>query len=130
LQTSGLRLQGFRLQGASRGFKALVNPMAYDKIARQRERRAEQRGAKKALEARLQTLKTSGASSHIRGDVCAAKVAKRRPRNAQAENQFVVVQTIQPAFPSDALIATGPRQIGQYDPPTRWHRWREHDIII
>ena len=98
--------------------------MAYDKIARQRERRAEQRAAKLALHARLQTVRASTASS-------LAEVAKLRQRNNQAENQFVIVQTIQPAFPSDTLTATGPRQIGQYDPPTRWHRWNnsEHDII-
>jgi hypothetical protein len=40
--------------------------MAYDKIARQRERRAEQRAAKLALQARLQP---STASSFTRSDV-------------------------------------------------------------
>ena len=102
--------------------------MAYDKIARQRERRAEQRAAKLALQARLQP---STASSFTRGDVYTAKGAELRPRNNQAENQFVVVQTVQPASLGDTLNATGPRQIGQYDPPTRWHRWNnsEHDII-
>jgi hypothetical protein len=96
--------------------------MAYDKIARQRERRAEQRAAKLALQARLQKVQASTAPS-------LAEVTKLRPR--KAENQFVIVQTVQPASPSDTLPATGPRQIGQYDPPTRWHRWNnsEHDII-
>src|SRR5262245_36938095 len=105
--------------------------MAYDKIARQRERRAEQKAAKFALQARRQTLQASTASSLTRGDVYKAEVAKLRQRNNQAENQFLIVQTVQPASPSDTLTATGPRQIGQYDPPTRWHRWNnsEHDII-
>jgi hypothetical protein len=102
--------------------------MAYDKIARQRERRAEQRAAKLALQAPLQP---STASNLTRGDGYNAEVAKLRPTNNQAENQFVIIQTVQPAAPSDTLTATGPRQIGQYDPPTRWHRWNnsEHDII-
>jgi hypothetical protein len=105
--------------------------MAYDKIARQRERRAEQRAAKKALQAPVQTLQAATPSGLTRGDVYAAEVAKLRQRNYQAENQFVIVQTVQPASPSDTLTATGPRQIGQYDPPTRRHRWNnsEHDII-
>jgi hypothetical protein len=105
--------------------------MAYDKIARQRERRAEQRAAKLALQARLQALQAATPSGLTRGDVYAAEVAKLRQRNYQAENQFVIVQTVQSASPSDTLPATGPRQIGQYDPPTRWHRWNnsEHDII-
>jgi hypothetical protein len=105
--------------------------MAYDKIARQRERRAEQRAAKLAPQARLQTLRAATPSGLTRGDVYAAEVAKLRQRNNQAENQFVIVQTVQPASPSHTLTATGPRQIGQYDPPTRWHRWNnsEHDII-
>jgi hypothetical protein len=105
--------------------------MAYDKIARQRERRAEQRAAKLALQARLQGLQAATPSGLTRGDVYAAEVAKLRQRNYQAENQFVIIQTVQPASPSPTLTATGPRQIGQYDPPTRWHRWNnsEHDII-
>ena len=105
--------------------------MAYDKIARQRERRAEQRAAKLALQARLQTLQAATPSGLTRGDGYAAEVAKLRQRNNQAENQFVFVQTVQPASSSHTLTATGPRQIGQYDPPTRWHRWNnsEHDII-
>jgi hypothetical protein len=98
--------------------------MAYDKIARQRERRAEQRVAQLALQARLQTVQASTASS-------LAEVIKLRQKNNQTENQFAIVQTVQPASLSDTLTATGPRQIGQYDPPTRWHRWNnsEHDII-
>jgi len=105
--------------------------MAYDKIARQRERRAEQRAAKLALQAGLQSLQASKASNLTRGDVYAPEVAKLRQRNHQDGNQFVFVQTVRPASPSDTLTATGPRQIGQYDPPTRWHRWdnSEHDII-
>jgi hypothetical protein len=105
--------------------------MAYDKIARQRERRAEQRAAKLAVQARHQTLQASTVSSLARGDVYAPEVAKLRQRNHQAGNQFVFVQTVQPASPGDTLTATGPRQIGQYDLPTRWHPWNnsEHDII-
>jgi hypothetical protein len=105
--------------------------MAYNKIARQRERRAEQRAAKLALQARLQTLQAATPSGFTRGDGYAAEVAKLRQRNKHAENQFVIVQTVQPASTSNTLTATDPRQIGQYDPPTRWHRWNnsEHDII-
>ena len=105
--------------------------MAYDKIARQRERRAEQRAAKLALQAPLQLPQAPKASNLTRGDVYNAEVAKLRQRNHQAENQFVIVQTVQPAPPTHTLTATGPRQIGQYDLPTSWHPWnnREHDII-
>ena len=82
--------------------------MAYDKIARQRERRAEQRAAKLALQARLQP---STAFSLIRSDVCPAKATKLRESDNQAENQFLIVQTVQPASPRNTLTATGPRQI-------------------
>jgi hypothetical protein len=99
--------------------------MAYDKIARQRERRAEQRAAELVLQVRLQP---SAGSSFTRSDVYTAQGTKLRPRNNQSKNQFVIVQTVQPASLSDTLTATSPRQIGQYDPLTRWNN-SEHDII-
>jgi hypothetical protein len=97
--------------------------MAYDKIARQRERRAEKRAAKLALEARLQP---SIASSLTRGDVYTAKTKK-----CPSGKSICHRSNRSTGLATRHTYCNWPASDWANDPPTRWHRWNnsEHDII-